>query len=324
MMVDPRIWSIKLSFIDRHSIPFTGCDSGFGQGVALQLNKEGFFVFAGCLDANSNQVNEMKKKAQYPSRLVCLQMNVTSDDEVSAVYKKVQEVIADRSDVDKLYAIINNAGIAIPCILEGGGKGCQDVYVKHLEVNTLGVIRVTKTFLPLLRKAKESRVLNVSSMAARSNLPTMNQYAVSKAATSKFTEGIREELEAFGVKAISIEPWFYKTPLTEARHLSSGLMRSFKASSEEVRQAYKDKMDSLVYFLDKTMNSPAVVCEDTHTVFNAITDALTLAEPDLVCRVVPDLKGFILWLTLDMYPWELLHAHKKFLEALRRWFMKSE
>ena len=294
----------------------SGCDSGFGQGVALKLNKEGFFVFAGCLDANSNQVNEMKKKAQYPSRLVCLQMNVTSDDEVSAVYKKVQEVIADRSDVDKLYAIINNAGIAIPCILEGGGKGCEDVYVKHLEVNTLGVIRVTKTFLPLLREAKESRIINVSSIAARSNLPATNQYALSKAATSKFTEGLQEELVHFGVRTIGIEPWFYKTPLTDSRHLSLTIRNRFNESSDTIKSVYQKRIKSYQSLVDNVLNHPLIVCDDTHTVIEAIVDSVTSAEPDTVRRIIPLIRGFFVWLLSDMLPWEVICSLKMGFDAL--------
>lgn len=266
----------------------------------------------------------MKRRTQYPSRMICLQMNVTSDDEISAAYAKVEQAIEDRVDIDTLYAVVNNAGIGVPCILEGGAKGSQDIFMKHLQVNTLGVIRVTKTFLPLLRKAKQSRVINISSMAARSNLPTMNAYAVSKAATSKFTEGLRDELEHFGVKAITIEPWFYKTPLTEAQHLSSGLMSSFEASNEQVRTVYQKMMPSYVSFVNNMMNNPAIVCEDTHTVLNTITEALSSAEPDLVCRVIPPIKGFLIWLTHDMFPWEVLQVIKKFFDLLMNSMRKRQ
>jgi len=63
----------------------------------------------------------------------------------------------------EFWALINNAGICNFCGIEYG-KGV-DIFRNELNVNTLGVVRITKTFLPLLRKTQDSRIVIVGSMA---------------------------------------------------------------------------------------------------------------------------------------------------------------
>lgn len=250
-----------------------------------------------------------------PDRMICLQMDVTSDKEISAALELVSQVISDKQfDVDKLYAVVNNAGLAVPCFAEAGGTGAQDVYMNHLQVNTMGAIRVTRTFLPLLRQAKPSRVINISSAAARSNLAGLSPYGLSKAAVSKFTEALQDEVTRFGVRTIGVEPFFYKTDLTDAKYLRAGLEKSFSESNDAVKSAYQDQMKEVIRWVESIMTSPWIVSEDTETLIDAIADALTSAEPDLVVRVIPPHVAFVFWLLHDIFPWEVLSCLKMALD----------
>jgi hypothetical protein len=92
----------------------TGCDSGFGHGVALEAAKAGYVVFAGC--KNKEQSEELFRSV--PSIKV-IQLDVTKDEEVDNAVASVQEWIGDNSEESKkrvLHALVNNAGIA------GGGN----------------------------------------------------------------------------------------------------------------------------------------------------------------------------------------------------------
>lgn len=138
-----------------------------------------------------------------------IHMDVTRDDHVMSGYQKVQEVLAEKQLT--LHAVINNAGVAFGGEIEWAPVGSIQDYQKMFDVNFFGVLRVSRMFLPLLRKSK-GRLVNLASIMSRTNFIGLNAYCASKAATSKLTEGLQTELAKFGVTAVGVEPWFYKTP----------------------------------------------------------------------------------------------------------------
>jgi NAD(P)-dependent dehydrogenase (short-subunit alcohol dehydrogenase family) len=95
--------------------------------------------------------------------------------------------------VDSLDVLINNAGVAIYDDLSN-----PDVIQQHLAVNVFGLLNVTRTFLPLLKRAKGAIVNNLS-MAALAPLPIIPAYSLSKAAALSMTQSLRAHLAAQGV-----------------------------------------------------------------------------------------------------------------------------
>ena len=77
--------------------------------------------------------------------------------------------------------LVNNAGIAatVPNALD---DAVEDLSRQMFEVNYFGVIRVTKTFAPILARSSESAVINVLSSASWLPLPILTPYSASKAA----------------------------------------------------------------------------------------------------------------------------------------------
>ncbi|XP_078679164.1 D-beta-hydroxybutyrate dehydrogenase, mitochondrial-like [Branchiostoma floridae x Branchiostoma belcheri] len=127
----------------------TGCDSGFGFGLAKRLNSLGFTVFAGCLLADSGGEGAKKLRAECSSRLSTVQIDVTDDGQVKAAVQQVKDRLPTGSK--GLYALVNNAGIWQPGETEWVSLA---TYRRLMEVNTFGTVRVTKAFLPLIRRAK--------------------------------------------------------------------------------------------------------------------------------------------------------------------------
>ena len=95
--------------------------------------------------------------------------------------------------VDSLDVLINNAGVAIYDDLSN-----PDVIQQHLAVNFFGVLNVTRTFLPLLKRANGAIVNNLS-MAGLAPLPIIPAYSLSKAAAFNMTQSLRAHLAARGV-----------------------------------------------------------------------------------------------------------------------------
>ena len=96
-------------------------------------------------------------------------------------------------EVETLDVLINNAGVAIYDDLSNA-----DAIEQHLAVNFLGMFKVTRAFLPLLRQSKGAIVNNLS-LVALAPLPVIPGYSISKAAASNMTQSLRALLAGRGV-----------------------------------------------------------------------------------------------------------------------------
>src|SRR5262249_24963136 len=116
-------------------------------------------------------------------RVTPLTLDVTS---ASQIQRAAEEV-------DTLDVLINNSGVAVYDDLSN-----SDSIEQHLAVNLLGSFKVTKAFLPLLRRSKGAIVNNLS-LAAPAPLPIIPAYSISKAAASSMTQSLRALLAGQGV-----------------------------------------------------------------------------------------------------------------------------
>jgi NAD(P)-dependent dehydrogenase (short-subunit alcohol dehydrogenase family) len=114
-----------------------------------------------------------------------------------------------------LTALINNAGVTIPGPLM---HLPIDDFRRQLEVNVVGVLRVTQAFLPLLGAGQQTthppgRIINISSVSGRIAYPFMGAYAASKHALEALSDALRRELLLYGIDVILIEPGTVRTPI---------------------------------------------------------------------------------------------------------------
>lgn len=160
--------------ITNKTILITGANRGIGKALVEEALRRGAKrVYAG-----------MRNPVQHPDKRVTpLILDVTN-----AV--QIQRAVGQ---VDMLDVLINNAGIAIYDDLTN-----SDVIQQHLDVNTLGVARVTQAFLPLLKRSKGA-IINNLSLAGLAPLPVIPGYSISKAAAANLTQSLRALLRAQGV-----------------------------------------------------------------------------------------------------------------------------
>lgn len=187
----------------------TGCDSGFGRLIALELHRLGATVFAGCLTQSScNKLSQQCGRA----RMRTFQLDVTLDADIAAAVKLVEE-----SGL-RLAAVVNNAGISA-----FGWAEALDVktYMRNMDVNFFGVVRITRAFLPLLRK-NTGRLINMGSIGARMPSAFGSAYLSTKAAMCSYSDSVRQEVSRFGVKVSLIEPGFFSTGLLDSGAADGG------------------------------------------------------------------------------------------------------
>lgn len=289
------------------AVLITGCDSGFGHMLARTLNNAGFFVFAGCLNTQSDGSQQLINSCSNKSRLKVLQLDVTKQTDVDAAGKSVRDFLSNNGQgIRVLHAIVNNAGVAGGAHIEWSDSSSVADYERVLDVNLLGMIRVTRKFLPLIR-ASRGRIVNLSSILARTSIRGLSVYCVSKAAAAKFSEGLMSEMGSFGVQVIDVNPWFYKTPMLSPDRIIPGMRRAWDSADEEVRRAYGGEeyfrrlADDCVF----TVTDPRNVCQDAMDVVHAMHEAVASYEPDTVTRVVSPGIGLAFWIINDFLPYDL-------------------
>ncbi|XP_075055536.1 retinol dehydrogenase 16-like [Mixophyes fleayi] len=204
----------------------TGCDSGFGNMVARNLDRRGMKVLAACL----TEIGAEELRKTTSSRLQIVILDVTDSQSVSSAAEWVSDIVHDKG----LWGVVNNAGIAIPTAPNEWLT--KEDFIKILNVNLLGTIDVTLKLLPLIRRA-QGRVVNISSVCGRLAL-CGGGYCISKYGVESFSDSLRREMASFGVKVCVVEPGYFKTPITNSDVLVGYLEKVWEKAPEDIRRSY--------------------------------------------------------------------------------------
>lgn len=149
-----------------------------------------------------------------------------------------------------LWAVVNNAGIAVSGFLDWGHD--VDDLRRVFEVNVFGVVRVAKNCLPLLRETPGSRLINVGSLAGRVAAPNIGHYCMSKHSVRAFSDALRRELQVLAPRGprrnsaslhvITIEPTFYRTNIVDAAIGARVRERMWAETADSVRVSYPEHL----------------------------------------------------------------------------------
>ncbi|KAI6177562.1 hypothetical protein M3Y97_00920900 [Aphelenchoides bicaudatus] len=263
---------LEVGSINEKAVLITGCDSGFGHGLVFKCLQNQMTVFAGCLtDSGKAELEKEAKRQKLNAKFHAIKLDVTKDESVKQAVDYVKEALKGKG----LHALVNNAGIA-------GQNGWDDwmtldSYRICWEVNTLGLIRMTHAFKPLIKKSK-GRIVNTASICGRISLPCTAPYNVSKYGVEAYSDAIRAELSVFGITVCILEPGFFATGLTNANMHKAMLDKMWNALSSEVREEYGEHM--LEFSKNQAENELQSLCsKDTYLVVDAYYHALTSFWP---------------------------------------------
>lgn len=185
-----------------HLVLVTGTSSGIGLTTAVACAAAGHRVIATMRNPDRREALEAAAKAR-GCTLEIEQLDVTA----GGVQEKVKELILKYGPI---FAVVNNAGIAIGGAFEEQSE--QDVRAQF-ETNVFGVMAVTRALLPSMRAARRGRIINVSSISGLVGFPGLSIYAATKHAVEGFSEGLRWEVEPFGIDVCLVEPGTFRTAI---------------------------------------------------------------------------------------------------------------
>jgi len=202
-------------------ILITGCSSGFGFDSAKYLAEKGHHVFATMRNVNGKNADAASQLTDFAIsngvKIEVHEMDVTSDESVSAAISKIP-------DVDVL---INNAGLGYGGAVEAFSSS---QVLDQLDLNIVGTMRVAKAVLPVMRAKKSGLIIQVSSTAGRAAFPGFGVYHASKWGLEGFSEALRYELAPLGIDVVIVEPGPFSTNF---------FGNIVQAADEEVAAAYK-------------------------------------------------------------------------------------
>jgi NAD(P)-dependent dehydrogenase (short-subunit alcohol dehydrogenase family) len=216
------IWWLFFGFPKRlkpcgKAILVTGAASGLGKQICEDLLEIGCLVYATdrtlAVLETAWKDYDLKTRAHENSKLELFEMDVTKQEQVSAVAKRVEAL------GNGLFGVVNAAGVAIAPgypidHIQGVVELDVDKWVQPVvDINLFGTMRVNHAFFQLILASKGAYI-NVASVLGHSALAGVGSYSVSKKAVMAYSDTLRRELAPYGVRVGCLAPGFIKTPMT--------------------------------------------------------------------------------------------------------------
>lgn len=192
----------------------TGANRSIGLETAKQLSKQGIFVYLGSRDlAKGNEVISTLTEEGFEN-IKAIEIDVTNTNSIVAAKNAIEQ------EQGKLDILINNAGV-LGVNPQTATETAVDDIKAVFETNFFGVIRVTQTFLDLLKKSDAPRISNITSGLGSLTLhadPSWKYYQVkaaaygpSKSALNAYTIVLAYELKDSAFKVNVIDPGYTAT-----------------------------------------------------------------------------------------------------------------
>lgn len=179
----------------KKTVLITGASSGIGESAALKFLEKGYHVIG-----TARKVSRLEGLSKKGIETVAL--DVTKEASIQQAFKEIF------SKHEKIDILVNNAGFSQNGFFE---ELTPESIRYQFEVNVVGLVRVTQMVLPMMRKYKQGRIINVGSVGGDFTSAGVSAYSASKYAIESFTDGMRQELQSFGIEVALIKPGGVKT-----------------------------------------------------------------------------------------------------------------
>lgn len=249
------------------TILITGGSTGFGRDTAETLAKSGHSVFATMRDIGGR--NRQHAEALRKAGIKVEELDVTDD---ASVERGIAAVLKQAGRIDVL---VNNAGIGI----FGVSEALTTEQVRNqFDVNVIGIHRVTRATLPVLRKQGSGLIINIGSVLGRVVVPFGGYYTATKHAVEAITENFRYELSQLGIDVVLLQPSAYPTSFFANSQKPGDLQRLAEYGELATVQ---DKIEAGLGESFGTDRSP-----DPHDVAAAIADLVAQSAGSRPDRVI--------------------------------------
>lgn len=205
----------------------TGATSGIGRATAHEFAKYGInLVLCG---RRQERLDTIQKALEKQTDVHTLNFDVRDKDET---FNAINSLPEDFKSIDIL---INNAGNAHG--LDPIQTGNTDDWDAMMDINVKGLLYVSKAVIPQMTVRQSGHVINIGSSAGKEVYPKGNVYCASKHAVLAITEGMRIDLNPFGIKVCAINPGLVETEFSQVRFkgdvVADSVYKGYKALQPE-------------------------------------------------------------------------------------------
>ncbi len=215
----------------------TGATSGIGKATALLFaTKDIRLIICG---RRKERLTKLKKQLE-PSTDVCtLNFDVRDKETVSGAIESLPK------EFRHIDILINNAGNAHG--LDSIEKGSLEDWDAMLDINVKGLLYVSKAILPQMVERNSGHIINIGSTAGKEVYPRGNVYCASKHAVDAINQGMRIDLNAYGIRVGAVNPGLVETEFSNVR---------FKGDAKRANSVYEgfqplkpEDIANIIYFV---------------------------------------------------------------------------
>ena len=210
----------------------TGATSGIGWATAVEFAKKGIHLIL--CGRRQDRLDELKTELSPVVPVTTLNFDVRDKDEV---FKAIDSLPNSFKTIDIL---INNAGNAHG--LDPIDEGSLDDWDAMMDINVKGLLYISKAIIPSMRDRQSGHIINIGSSAGKEVYPKGNVYCGSKHAVLAITEGMRIDLNPYGIKVGAINPGLVETEFSKVRFKggsqADNVYKGYKAlQAEDIAEA---------------------------------------------------------------------------------------
>ena len=260
----------------------TGAGSGIGAATAKAALKAGDRVVA-----TGRNVNKVRKALSdvASDRLAVVALDVANEAQGNAAVNEATKAFG-RIDV-----LVNNAGYSLLGYFE---ELSTDEIGKLMSTNFYGVLHMMRAVLPVMRKQRSGRIINISSLAGVIGFKHCGAYSAAKFAVEGLSQAVAQEVEPFGIRITTVAPGFFRTDLLDAGNAkyarSSIADYAVEGTAEAMWSGYDGKQQGDPAKLGDVLVTIAGMA-DPPKQFLAGSDALAAFKPVIDARL-EDLRSY--------------------------------
>ncbi len=193
--------------MDKKTVLITGATSGIGLSTAKAFAKEGYrLVLCG---RRQDRLDTIETELGQQTQVFTLNFDVRDKQKV---FDAISGLPSPFNSIDIL---INNAGNAHG--LDPIDTGSVEDWEAMLDINVKGLLYVSKAILPQMVERQSGHIINIGSTAGKEVYPKGNVYCASKHAVDAINQGMRLDLNAYGIRVGAVNPGLVETEFSQVR-----------------------------------------------------------------------------------------------------------
>ncbi len=184
----------------------TGATRGIGKQIALTLANEGYNIVLNYRTEN-DELKQLKNEIESKNvKCLAVQGDVTNFEDCKQMIESTIE------EFGKIDVLVNNAGITKDMLL---ARMKEEDFKQVIDVNLVGTFNMTKNVISYMMKARNGRIINISSVVGIAGNAGQTNYSASKAGIIGFTKSLAKEVASRNILVNAVAPGFIETNMTD-------------------------------------------------------------------------------------------------------------